>query len=299
VLLAIGLVHAALLWSGDVLLVYAAIGFLLLALRRAPDPVVLVLIGLCLLWPALSDGFRSLTLSISTQATAAFEYEEFEASNNAAFGQGSFLEAVRETMRVFAWFWASPLGLLSLADFAVQMATGILLGFMVGRRRWVEKLAELRQPLQRLQLASLAVALGCGGLWPVVGPLGGADEVPRFAPALLRTLGRAALMAFYAASILRLLDRPSAARFLRPFALAGRMPLSNYLLQTVLATFVFYGWGLGFWGRASPWKEVALAAGLFFLVQLPLSAWWLAHFRYGPVEYVWRRLTYGRLGDRA
>ena len=299
VLLAIGLVHAALLWSGDVLLVYAAIGFLLLTLRRAPDPVVLVLIGLCLLWPALSDGFRSLTLSISTQATAAFEYEDFEASNNAAFGQGSFLEAVRETMRVFAWFWGSPLGLLSLADFAVQMATGILLGFMVGRRRWVERLPELRQPLQRLQLASLAVALGCGGLWPVVGPIGGADEAARFAPALLRTLGRAALMTFYAASILRLLDRPSAARFLRPFALAGRMPLSNYLLQTVLATFVFYGWGLGFWGRASPWKEVALAAGLFFLVQLPLSAWWLAHFRYGPVEYVWRRLTYGRLGDRA
>jgi uncharacterized protein len=103
-------------------------------------------------------------------------------------------------------------------------------------------------------------------------------------------------MTFYATSILRLLDRPSAARLLRPFALAGRMPLSNYLLQTVLATFVFYGWGLGFWGRASPWKEVALAAGLFFLVQLPLSAWWLARFRYGPVEYVWRRLTYGRLG---
>ena len=73
------------------------------------------------------------------------------------------------------------------------------------------------------------------------------------------------------------------------------MPLSNYLLQTLLATFVFYGWGLGFWGRASPWIEVALAVGLFFLVQLPLSAWWLSRFRYGPVEYVWRRLTYGRL----
>ena len=217
VLLAIGLVHAALLWSGDVLLVYAAIGFLLLALRRAPDPVVLVLIGLCLVWPALSDAFRSLTLSISTQATAAFEYEDFEASNNAAFGQGSFLEAVRETTRVFAWFWGSPLGLLSLADFAVQMATGILLGFMVGRRRWVERLPELRQPLQRLQLASLAVALGCGS--PVAGwsaRSAARTKVARFAPALLRTIGRAALMAFYAASILRLLDRPSAARLLPP-----------------------------------------------------------------------------------
>jgi uncharacterized protein len=176
------------------------------------------------------------------------------------------------------------------------MATGILLGFMVGRRRWVERLAELREPLQRLQLASFAVALGCGALWPVFVPNGVPEEVVRFTPMLLRTLGRAALMVFFATTVLRLLELPGAARILRPFAFAGRMPLSNYLLQTLLGTFVFYGWGLGFWGRASPWKEVALATGLFFLVQLPLSAWWLSRFRYGPVEYVWRRLTYGRLG---
>jgi uncharacterized protein len=295
VLLAIGLAHAALLWSGDVLLVYAAIGFALLALRRVPDRVVLVLVGLCLAWPAFSDTVRSLTLSFSTQATAAFEYEEFEASNDAAFGRGSFPDAVRETTRVFAWFWGSPLGLLSLVDFAVQMATGILAGFVVGRRRWVERLGELREPLARLQLASLAVALACAVPWPALAPPGAAEEAAKVEPALLRTLGRAALMSFYAASVLRLLQLPAAARLLRPFALAGRMPLSNYLLQTLLASFVFYGWGLGFWGRASPWKETALAAGLFFLVQLPLSAWWLGRFRYGPVEYVWRRLTYGRL----
>ena len=74
---------------------------------------------------------------------------------------------------------------------------------------------------------------------------------------LARTVGRAALMAFYALSVLRLLERPAAARLLRPFAFAGRMPLSNYLLQTLMGSFVFYGWGLGFWGRASPLVEVA------------------------------------------
>ena len=80
-----------------------------------------------------------------------------------------------------------------------------------------------------------------------------------------------------------------------PFAFAGRMPLSNYLGQTVLTSFVFYGWGLGWWGRTTPLVEVALPLGLFFLLQLPLSAFWLSRFRYGPVEYVWRRLTYGKL----
>ncbi|MGZ8260798.1 MAG: DUF418 domain-containing protein, partial [Caldimonas sp.] len=116
-----------------------------------------------------------------------------------------------------------------------------------------------------------------------------------FVAGLARTVGRAALMALYALTILRLLERPRAARWLHPFALAGRMPLSNYLLQTLLGSFVFYGWGLGFWGRATPWVEVALPAGLFVALQLPLSAWWLSRWRWGPVEYLWRRLTYGRL----
>ena len=96
-------------------------------------------------------------------------------------------------------------------------------------------------------------------------------------------------------SALRLLELPRAARLLRPFAFAGRMPLSNYLLQTLMGSFIFYGWGLGYWGRATPLVEVLLPMALFLALQLPLSAWWLSRFRYGPVEYVWRRLTYGRL----
>jgi uncharacterized protein len=73
------------------------------------------------------------------------------------------------------------------------------------------------------------------------------------------------------------------------------MPLSNYLLQTLMGLFIFYGWGLGWWDRTTPLAEMLLAVALYFAIQLPLSAWWLSHFRYGPVEYVWRRLTYGRL----
>jgi len=67
----------------------------------------------------------------------------------------------------------------------------------------------------------------------------------------------------------------------------------------LMGLFVFYGWGLGFWGKTRPLTEMFLAVALFVIVQLPLSAWWLAHHRYGPVEYVWRRLTYGRLARSA
>ena len=100
---------------------------------------------------------------------------------------------------------------------------------------------------------------------------------------LARTIGRAALAAFYALTVVRLVRDRACAGWLRPFEYAGRMPLSNYLLQTVLASAVFYGWGLGLWGRAGPASETLLAIGLFVLVQLPLSRWWLGRFRYGPI----------------
>ena len=290
VLLAIGLVHAALLWSGDVLVVYAVLGFGLLAIRRWSDRAVLSLLVFCLVFPAIAEALRPLLLSISTEAIGAFEVEDYLLSNDAAFGHGSFLDAMAETLRVFAWYYRSALGAYSLGVFYVQMATGILLGVLVGRRGWVERLPALREPIRRAHLAALGVALLAGALSLAFSALGatGLDT-------LAKSLGRPALMAFYALSVLRLLAWPGAARWLRPFALAGRMPLSNYLLQTLLGLVVFYGWGLGFWNRVSPSVEVALATGLYFFVQLPLSAAWLARFRYGPVEYVWRRLTYGRL----
>jgi len=87
--------------------------------------------------------------------------------------------------------------------------------------------------------------------------------------------------------------RPALAPPWRWLALAGRMPLSNYLLQTALASALFYGWGLGLWNTTGPALETAIAIFLFCAVQLPLSAAWLTRFRQGPLEGLWRRFTYG------
>jgi uncharacterized protein len=226
---------------------------------------------------------------------ATFEFYQFAGSNDVAFGEGSFFDAVRETMRVFAWAYASPMGLFTVAGFFVQMATGILLGFYVGRRGWIERLAKLGPQVRRAQWAALAIALATGGLWWAAGGATIPEGAENFAAALARTIGRASLMCFYALTLVRLASAPASAPLLRVFAYAGRMPLSNYLLQTLMALFVFYRWGLGYWGKTSPLAEMLLAVALYFAIQLPLSAWWLSHFRFGPVEYVWRRLTYGRL----
>ena len=72
------------------------------------------------------------------------------------------------------------------------------------------------------------------------------------------------------------------------------MPLTNYLLQTALATSLFDGWGLGWWDSVGPAAESLIAVVLFLVMQLPLSAWWLSRHRFGPLELAWRRFTYGR-----
>jgi len=71
----------------------------------------------------------------------------------------------------------------------------------------------------------------------------------------------------------------------------GRMGLTTYLLQTLIGTFLLFSYGLGWLGDfgASVWAIIAL---IVFALQIILSKWWLARFQYGPVEWMWRSLTY-------
>jgi uncharacterized protein len=288
-------VHAMLLWPGDVLLVYTVVGLVLLALRRLDDRGFAVLIAACLGLPALAELARAALFSTATETIAAFQYQELEASNDLAYGHGSFVDAVRETARVFAWSTSSPLGLYSYLAFCVQMATGIFTGYVVARRGWLASLASAasapRPVATVLGVALVGNAVSLLGVDTLVPTLGEGAAV--FATALARTLGRAALAAFYVLVVVRLVGSGAVPQWLRPLQLAGRMPLTNYLLQTLLASFVFYGWGLGWWGRAGAAFETALAIALFVGVQLPFSAAWLARHPAGPLESLWRFFTYG------
>jgi uncharacterized protein len=73
------------------------------------------------------------------------------------------------------------------------------------------------------------------------------------------------------------------------------MPLTNYLLQSLIGTTLFYAWGFGLWGKLGWLAQLVLAFAIFFLIQVPLSRWWMRRFAFGPMEYLWRTLTYGRL----
>lgn len=121
--------------------------------------------------------------------------------------------------------------------------------------------------------------------------------LPASWPGLLQTtaaaIGVPALALAYSAAIVLAFGTPAGRRLLRPVGVAGRMALSNYLLHSVVMTVIFYGWGLGWFGRLGPAVTTPLAM-LICALQVPLSRAWLARFRFGPAEWLWRQFTYRR-----
>jgi uncharacterized protein len=102
------------------------------------------------------------------------------------------------------------------------------------------------------------------------------------------------MMLFYVLTIVRLAQIPAWAARFAPVAAAGRMPLTNYLMQTAICTTLFYGWGFGLYNKVGPAAGVVLSLAIFFLIQVPWSVWWLKRHDRGPLEMLWSRLTYGR-----
>ena len=122
------------------------------------------------------------------------------------------------------------------------------------------------------------------------------ETLPLWIPYVLapvRNLGQLGFAAVYVACITLLFQRPVWQRLLGVLAPAGRMALTNYLAQTIISLLVFYGFGLGQVSQHGPFACVVICLGIF-CVQVLWSHLWLARFRFGPVEWAWRSLTYGK-----
>lgn len=293
-LFAIGLVHALLIWSGDILVCYALAAFALLPFRNAP---------LGALWPiggALNLMIVAMLLlgSLATfvagdlvaDAGGGAANRALRASEVEAYAHGSYAQAT--TMR---WRYFVGTGLTGLAVF-VPMALGL---FAIGA--WFVRSGAIVEPERHRRFYSVL-------LWGI-GPLGLAttlaglaiDSEPQLVDsgmggtdmlgATLQTLGAPLMSLGYLAAVVRLLQR--GARWPLAFAPAGRMALTLYLMQSVVGTLVFYGYGLGLWGEVARAQQM-LGACVFFAAQWAFARWWFAYFRYGPVEWLWRWFTYAR-----
>ena len=292
-----GLIHMCVFWTGDVLHIYALMGLILLALRRVPEKVLWGLFAACLLYPVVVTIIRLLTTTPADIGQMVSVLKTWEETNNVAYGQGSFLDAAREHTRETLFIYSNPSTLRYMLGFYIQILMTMLLGLILGRRHFFQHSAQWLPLIKRLQWWFLGAGLVTGvvfGLWEATTTTPNAPSVMRAVSSFCYYLCRVLIMAFYVSLILRAVHSARWRDRLTPMAVAGRMPLTNYMMQTLISTALFYGWGFGLWGKVGPALNLVMAVVIFFGVQVPLSLFWMRRFSYGPMEYFWRVLVYGR-----
>jgi uncharacterized protein len=296
VLFVLGLVHACVFWTGDVLHVYALLGIVLLfGLRRVSDRSLMVIMAACLVYPLVASLLRVAFVTKEFVASRVAMGKGFAASNDLAYGSGSFADTVRENLHTMAHEYFDLYALWGTFGWYVSMTLTMLLGVLAGRRQWARRIPELMPQIKRLTWVMLIVGLSLSATAQMIWQ---ANRTP--GPSLIKTfaglcynVSRPMVMVFYVLAIVQLYQVARLKALFKPFEWTGRMPLTNYLMQTAICTTLFYSWGFGLWAKVGPAAGLALSVAIFFLIQVPWSYWWLKSHERGPMEALWARLTYG------
>jgi len=300
VLIVIAVIHIVLIWYGDILLMYASLGFVLLLFRRARPTLMLVMLALvlALFSRAAVTAYHAVASSQSVSSTVSVAEQDARTKDArlAAFVSG-YSRVVRENVAIY---WNTLFVQGALWFLLPTIFARFLLGLYVGQRRLVERVAEF-VPLMRRALpwlvgvAVIGNGVGLGHEWlehqrgmELSESWWAVGTIP------LAEAGVLALSAAYLCSLCALFYTSTRwhAR-LSHLAPVGRMALTNYLTHSVLYLLLFTGAGLGLLGSVGPAICVALSVPLFS-AQVVASGWWLRRYRFGPAEWVWRSLTYGR-----
>jgi uncharacterized protein len=298
VLLAIGAVHLY-VWEGDILFLYALVGFLLIPFRRMSD-----------------------TTLLRTAAALIFAPVALEAlivASRGALDPGAPFARAGDAVLVATGFPAGALPFPVLRDagwaeylrfqvsgvffrYADLLSTGrpfkvlamFLIGLWVGRSGMLDDVTPWLPTLRRVRTWCFAVGLPAAAIHAML-MLGGTSSRPwlKVVEAAAYALGVAPLALGYASTFVILWQSEAWRARLGRLAPAGRMALTNYLTHTVVALTIFYGIGFGLMGRLGPvWWPIMVVA--MISAQVAFCRWWLTRFSFGPMEWIWRQATYGR-----
>ena len=292
----IGAMHLLFIWSGDILLLYAIGGLLLTLFVRCSDRLLLWLAGALILLPV---GLDALTEFYGIDFAAPFYAAWWNEASAMGINEENFASWLRDANSYPQMFAILRQGAYEriwefVSGHRLPKVLGLfMLGYLMGKYRLYACLSQL--PLMRVLRWCLMPAL----LLSVLYAWSATNEHPwgLTLHSLLYAVSVIPLALCYVAAFCLLFSRnterqqPSAAFAM--LAAPGRMALTNYISQSIIGIFLFYGLGLGL-GTRFGLVYIELSSLIVFLLQVLVSHFWLSHFRFGPLEWLWRICTYGR-----
>jgi uncharacterized protein len=298
VLFALGAAHA-LLFDGDILMLYAELGLALLLVRRLSTRGLLVLgVGLMLVYPmtrlASVPGQPEEPEEVQSVVEARAELEW--ARHTDVYATGSLAEVAADNASAIP---ADPLEDIDSPESGLAAFAMFLLGFSVGRSGVLRDIPGHVTCIARVRNWGLSLGLAAMAAERILAATAGyavfrpqqAGPGAQLAGDLVFAFGTPALALGYAATLVLAAETPLGRAVLAPLAVVGRLALTVYLTQTLMFSTLFYGYGFGQVFRLGPVGVTAWAV-MIFSAQVVACRWWSKRFRFGPVEWMWRSLTY-------
>ncbi len=276
-----GLLHLIFVWYGDILHVYAITGAVLLNSRnRSVKALLKTSVSLFVLSTFMFAWFKS---SGGTQVdmSSVMQDAEIAYTQTSYFGMLYYRLTHELPMLAFNFIAVLP-KILSLFMF----------GYYIGKRQIFSSLEDNKLLINRTWRISGIIALVCGlGYVLTMGELI-ALRLEMLAVVFDELLTISGAL-FYATSLILLYQSERFKKIVSPLQYAGKVALTNYLVQTICFTTLFYGYGVGLYGKIPNWAYFPIAVA-FYLIQIGLSKWWLSQQVLGPMEKIWRKFTYSQ-----
>lgn len=301
-LLMFGVLHVTFLWEGDILIFYALFGFLLLLFRKSSDRKVMIWMMVFLLLPILFMFLISLVpMMIAGNPEALAAYEQ---GNQMQMAQTQdIIKRAYETYstgtysEIMAMNWEQwNFLIVGIFVFYPTCMSMFLLGLLIGRRELFKNALNFLTLYRKLFWMGLIIGIPLNLLllYTVVKGNNGVIDQWQVLGRVAGIFGGVAFLCAYVSGFILLYHSGKLSTLFSGFSAVGRMALTNYLSHSLIALFLFRSIGLGLYGKVEMWQGILLTCVIFGL-QILFSKWWLGKFRFGPLEWLWRTLTYGQV----
>lgn len=299
ILMLFGIAHALLIWAGDILMLYAFLGFSLPLFNRLKNRTILFLAAFLLISPILLDGARVASNGAFNPEKIFFEKEAnlltntygitpLTGSNIAKWQkQGTIKDALAFNYSSLYFRWGDLISTNRLP----KVLGLFLIGLLIGRNLLFTNLNERIFELKKIRNWGFLIGLPASFMYAYT-----KIYIPDTALVVKTAWSVFSVfpLAFaYTASICLLYVNGYFSRLFKNLSYLGKMALSVYLTQSLITLLIFNGIGLGMAGDMGFAAIYALGFALFTL-QLLFCRWWLGRYAFGPCEWVWRQLTYGK-----
>ncbi|MHB0802929.1 DUF418 domain-containing protein [Bacillus thuringiensis] len=278
ILLTLGYIHGTFIWEGDILFGYGIIGILLVMFINRKPRTILIWAFILL---AFTMSIKYLFDPTSNMDQIVIYIEKAQHIHTA----GSYIEHLhfRFNENAFEYMGMNRfLGIFFVLIFVTPLPM-FLFGMYVGKKGWLIDTDQYANPLKIIWLISAIFSFTIKGLELLTNHT--------LLTMLTDSVTPISMALFYGSSIILLSQYKWLSRLLLYMANMGKMSVSNYLMQTILVTTIFYAYGIGLYGKGGYLLGMVLTIGIY-IIQLYASTYWLQKYRMGPVEYVWRLGTY-------